>query len=45
MDSTELAKLIYAKRRGEAIRLDLALLERVGDFNVVHQGAAELIPR
>jgi len=44
-DSTALAKLIYAKRSGEPLRLDLALVERVGDFNVVHQGAVELIPR
>jgi S1-C subfamily serine protease len=44
-DVTGLAKQLYAKKKGESVRLDLALVERVGNFNVVHSAVAELVPR
>jgi serine protease Do len=44
-DLTGLAKLIYAKKSGEALRLNVAVQQRVGDFNVLRTGDVELVPR
>jgi S1-C subfamily serine protease len=44
-DLTRLAKILYAKAKGETVRLDLTMLERVGNFNIVRRGAVELVPR
>lgn len=44
-DVTGLAKLLYSKKKGETVRLDLAVVERMGNFNVLRQGRVELVPR
>ena len=44
-DMTALAKLVCAKRKGEAVRLDVAAWQRNGTFNVLRQGSVELSPR
>ena len=44
-DLTGLAKVLYVKRPGEAVRLDVAMRERVGNFNVLRQGSVGLVPR
>jgi S1-C subfamily serine protease len=44
-DVTALAQLLYARKKGESVRLDMAMMERVGNFNVLHQGVAELMLR
>ncbi len=44
-DLTGMAKLLYAKKPGDSVRLDIALLEHAGNFNVLHQGAVELVLR
>jgi S1-C subfamily serine protease len=44
-DVTGFAKLLYAKKKGEPVRLDIALAERVGNFNVLRPGTVELVPR
>jgi len=44
-DITGVAKLLYAKKKNEPVRLDLAVMERVGNFNVLRRGAVELVPR
>jgi S1-C subfamily serine protease len=41
----EVAKLLYAKKKGEAVSLDLAALEQTGNFMRVHRGRVELVPR
>ena len=42
---TALAKLIYGKKKGEPVRLDVAAWQRNGTFNVLRQGSVELSPR
>ena len=44
-DLTTLAKLLYGKTKGEPVRLDVAALQPVGNFNVLRQGNVELTPR
>lgn len=44
-DLTMLARLIYAKKKGESVRLDVAAWQRTGTFNVLRQGSVELLPR
>jgi serine protease Do len=44
-DITSLAKHLYAKKRGDPVRLDLELRRRAGGFNVVQTGAVEITPR
>jgi S1-C subfamily serine protease len=44
-DQTRLARILYAKAKGEAVRLDLVLVERVGNFNILRQAAVNLVPR
>jgi serine protease Do len=44
-DITGVAKLLYAKKKNEAMLLNLAIVERVGNFNVLRRGTVELIPR
>ena len=44
-DLTALAKLIYAKKNGEPVRLDVAAWQQSGAFNVLRQGSVELSPR
>ena len=44
-DLTALAKLIYAKKKGETLRLDLTAWQSNGAFNVLRQGSVELSPR
>jgi S1-C subfamily serine protease len=44
-DVTGMAKLIYGKKKGEPVRLDIVMLERGPNFNVLHQGVVELVPR
>lgn len=44
-DITSLAKLLYAKKKNEALLLDLAVVERVGNFNVLRRGTVEIMPR
>jgi serine protease Do len=41
-DLTAAAKLVYAKKRGDKIQLEIAVRERVGGFNVLRQGAVEV---
>ena len=44
-DLVALAKLIYAKKQGEPVRLEVAAWQRNGTFNVLRQGSVELSPR
>ena len=44
-DMTALAKLVYAKKNGEPLRLDVAAWQHTGTFNVLRQGSVELLPR
>jgi serine protease Do len=44
-DVTALAKLLYAKKKGEPAELDLAGWERLGDLNVLRPFACNVIPR
>jgi serine protease Do len=44
-DLTTLAKMLYGKTKGEPVRLDVAVLQPVGNFNVLRQGNVELTPR
>ena len=39
------AKLLYAKKKGDRVQLAIAFQQRVGNFNVLRQGAVELAPR
>jgi S1-C subfamily serine protease len=39
------AKLLYAKKKGDRVQLAIAVQQRVGNFNVLRQGAVELAPR
>jgi hypothetical protein len=44
-DVTGVAKLLYSKKKNEPVMLNLAIVERVGNFNVLRRGTVELIPR
>jgi hypothetical protein len=44
-DITGLAKLLYTKKKNESVLLDLAIVERVGNFNVLRRGTVQLVPR
>jgi S1-C subfamily serine protease len=44
-DLVGFAKLIYSKKRGEAVRLDLQVVQTRGAFNLVRYGQVELIAR
>jgi S1-C subfamily serine protease len=44
-DVTSVAKLLYAKKKGETVLLDLAVLEQNGNFTVLRRGRVELVPR
>ncbi len=41
-DVTSLAKLLYRKKKGETILLDLTVIRQVGGFNVIQQPRVEL---
>jgi serine protease Do len=42
---TDLAKLLYGKKKGESVSMDLAALEQTGNFVTVRRGRVELVPR
>jgi S1-C subfamily serine protease len=44
-DATALAKIIYAKKSGESVHLEVAAWQQSGAFNVLRQGSVELLPR
>ncbi|HEY2082201.1 MAG TPA: PDZ domain-containing protein, partial [Verrucomicrobiae bacterium] len=44
-DITGLAKLLYAKKKGDTVMLDLAAVEQNGNFTVLRRGRAELTLR
>jgi serine protease Do len=44
-DVTGIAKLIYAKKKGEPVSLNLVVLEQNGAFTMVRRGRVELVPR
>jgi serine protease Do len=44
-DVTGVAKLLYAKKKGETVVLDLVVLEQNGNFTVLRRGRVELVPR
>jgi hypothetical protein len=44
-DLTTLAKMLYGKTKGGPVRLDVAVLQPVGNFNVLRQANVELTPR
>jgi S1-C subfamily serine protease len=44
-DITGLAKLLYGKKKGETVLLDLAVVEQNGNFTVLRRGRVELMPR
>jgi S1-C subfamily serine protease len=39
------AKQLYAKKEGDRVQLELAVQQRMGNFNVLRQGAVELRAR
>jgi S1-C subfamily serine protease len=39
------AKLLYPKKKGDRVQLDLAMPQRMGSFNVLRQGSVELPAR
>jgi S1-C subfamily serine protease len=41
-DLSAAAKLLYAKKKGERVQLGIAVPQRMGNFNVLRQGAVEL---
>lgn len=41
-DITGVAKLLYRKRKGDTVVLDLAVIRQVGNFNVINQPRVEL---
>lgn len=41
-DITGVAKLLYAKKKGETVLLNLAVIRQVGNFNVIQQPRVEL---
>ena len=44
-DVTALAKLIYSRKQGELVRLDVNAWQKSGAFNVLTQGSVDLSPR
>lgn len=44
-DVTGVARLLYAKKKGETVLLDLAVIRQVGNFNVIQQPRVELSVR
>ena len=44
-DVTGIAKLLYGKKKGEPVSLDLVVLEQNGAFTMLRRGRVELIPR
>ena len=45
VDLCAAAKLLYAKKKGDRVQLELAVQQRVGNFNVLRQGSVELAVR
>jgi S1-C subfamily serine protease len=45
VDQTRLARILYAKTKGESMRLEIVLVERVGNFNILRRATVELVPR
>jgi S1-C subfamily serine protease len=41
-DLSAAARLLYAKKKGERVQLGIAVPQRMGNFNVLRQGAVEL---
>ena len=39
------AKLLYSKKKGDRVQLELAVPQRMGNFNILRQGAIELTVR
>ena len=44
-DLSAAAKLLYAKKKGDRVQLDIAVRQRTGNFNVLRQGAVEVTAR
>jgi S1-C subfamily serine protease len=44
-DLAAAAKLLYAKKKGDRVLLDIAVRQQVGNYYVLRQGAVELTPR
>jgi S1-C subfamily serine protease len=44
-DLTAAAKLLYAKKKGDRVLLDIAVQQRMGNYNVLRQGSVELAAR
>lgn len=44
-DVTGVAKMLYPKKKGDPVRLDIVVAERVGNFNVLRSGRVELLTR
>ena len=44
-DLCTVAKLVYPKKRGDRVQLELAVQQRVGNFNMLRQGSVELPTR
>ena len=44
-DDTGVAKLLYAKKKGELVRLHVAFIQQVGSFNISRREAVDLQPR
>ena len=44
-DLAAAAKLIYPKKKGERVLLDIAVRQQVGNYYVLRQGAVELTTR
>jgi len=44
-DVTGAAKLLYTKKKGERVQLEIAVQQRLGNFNVLRQGAVEMTAR
>src|SRR6185437_1133209 len=44
-DVTGLAKLLYAKKKGDTVVLHILTLEQAGGFNVLRRNVVELTPR
>jgi S1-C subfamily serine protease len=44
-DVSAAAKLLYPKKKGDRVQLDLAMPQRMGGFNVLRQGSVELPAR
>ena len=44
-DLSAAAKLLYLKKKGDRVQLDIAVRQRMGNFDVLRQGAVELATR